>query len=247
MSKKTVRHIDKEMKRLNDPKMAVVETIRGDLRPVFLTSVGLALGFSVLGFSSMEPLIHFGLLSSLVMVLAFFADLLISPILLSSTKLITVWDLLGMHLTERVIKRSELFQEMTRTQIKKVVLLGQVETVAANGYIVRQGERGDTMYLILEGTAKVEIETESGERMLVGELSEGEIFGEMALINEVERTANVIATEETEVLSIDWDSLRRTRRIFPWISTQLFLNISRVLGTRLVRSNRELAEARKRV
>ena len=103
-----------------------------------------------------------------------------------------------------------------------------------------------TMYLILEGAAKVELETASGERMLVGELSEGEIFGEMALINEVERTANVIATEETKVLSIDWDSLRRIRRIFPWISTQLFLNISRVLGTRLVQSNHELAEARKR-
>ena len=103
------------------------------------------------------------------------------------------------------------------------------------------------MYLILEGAAKVELEIASGERMLVGELSEGEIFGEMALINEVERTANVIATEETKVLSIDWDSLRRIRRIFPWISTQLFLNISRVLGTRLVQSNHELAEARKRV
>ena len=136
---------------------------------------------------------------------------------------------------------------MTRTQIKKVVLLGQVEMVVANGSIVRQGERGNTMYLILEGAAKVEFETASGERVLVGELSEGEIFGEMALINEVERTAHVIATEETKVLSMDWDSLRRIRRISPWISTQLFLNISRVLGTRLVRSNRELAEVRKPV
>ncbi len=232
-----------EMKRFNDQKLAVVETIRGDLRPVLITTVALALGFGVLGFSSFIPTMQFGLLAAMVMMCALSVDLLVTPILLSTTKLITVWDLLGMHLTEEVVKRSELFQGMTPMQIKKIVLLGHIRDLAADDYIVRQGERERTMYMILEGAARVELETEGGARANLRELSEGEIFGEIALVNEVGRTASVIANRATKVLSLDWDSLERIRKIFPRISTRFFLNISRVLGTRLADTSEQLAEA----
>jgi hypothetical protein len=43
----------------------------------------------------------------------------------------------------------------------------------------------------------------------------------------------VVALKETRVLAMDWESLRRIRRMFPHISTKLFLNISKILGERL--------------
>jgi len=53
------------------------------------TSWGLALGFGVLMLSSLKPLVHFGLLSAFVMLVAMVTDLLITPILLSSVKVMT--------------------------------------------------------------------------------------------------------------------------------------------------------------
>jgi CRP-like cAMP-binding protein len=61
----------------------------------------------------------------------------------------------------------------------------------------------------------------------------GDVFGEIALVNAVRRTADVVALKETRVLAMDWESLRRIRRMFPHISTKLFLNISKILGERL--------------
>lgn len=222
-----------EMRRLNDQMQAVMATIRGDLRPVLTTSVALAMGFSILILSDLIPTIQYGLLSAVVMLLAFISDVLITPILLSTSKLITVWDLLGLNLTENVIARSDLFRQMTRMQIKKVILLGHILSVDANAFIIRQGERGRTMYLILEGSVKVEYIAPEGRRVALEQFVEGDIFGEIALVNEVERTANVIATQPTRLLTIDWESLERVRKIYPRLSARLFLNLSRILGTRL--------------
>lgn len=234
-----------EMKHYNDEKKALAETIRGDLRPVLTSAVALALGFSTLSFSNLVPTIHYGLLSAAVMLIGVVSDLLMTPVLLSKTKLITVWDLLGLNLTQNVIKQSELFKDMSPFQIKKIVLLGHVKEVTADDYIIRQGERERTMYLILEGAARVELETEKGGRVVLKDLVEGEVFGEIALVGEVARTAHVVATRPTKVLAVDWASLERIRKIFPRVSTRLFLNISRILGTRLAFTNTQLAEARR--
>jgi predicted RND superfamily exporter protein len=234
-----------EMKHYNDERKALEETIRSDLRPVLVSAFALALGFLTLSFSSLVPTIHYGVLSAAVMLIGLVSDMLMTPVLLSRTKLITVWDLLGLNLTQNVIKQSELFRDMTPFQIKKIVLLGHVKGVAANDYIVRQGERERTMYFILEGAARVELETEKGGRVALKDLAEGEVFGEIALVGEVARTAHVVATRPTKVLSVDWVSLERIRRIFPRVSTRLFLNIARILGTRLSFTNTQLAEARR--
>ncbi len=228
-----------EMQRLNKPELAIAATIRGDFRPVCTTSVALAAGFSILGFTSFVPIAQYGLLSALVMVFAFATDLLLTPVLLAKTKLFTLWDFLGLRLTEGVIQHAELFREMTRTQIKKVVLLGRVSSFAPQDYMVRQGDLGRTMYLILEGGAQVEYVTEEGHRMMLRDLSEGHTFGEVALVNEAARTASVVATAPTRVLALDWASLERSRRVFP---TRLFLNISRILGTRLASTTAQLDE-----
>jgi CRP-like cAMP-binding protein len=99
----------------------------------------------------------------------------------------------------------------------------------------------------LQGQAQVEYTRDTGERITLYDLAEGDVFGEIALVNETSRTAHVIATVPTRVLAIDWAALERIRRIFPKVSTRLFLNLSRILGTRLAFSNPHLTDAMKRV
>lgn len=230
-----------EMKILNDQEKAMTECISSEIRPVLSTSVALAMGFAVLLVSNFNPVIYFGGLSAIVMLLALLGDMFMTPILLSTTKLITLWDMLAVDLKARVITECPLFQKMRPWQIKKIVLLAHMKEFAKDMFVIRKGETERAMYLILDGKARVELAGEAGERVLLSELHPGDIFGEIALVEEVERTADVVASEDCKLLEIDWASLERIRRIFPMISSKLFLNISRVLGARLAATSERLA------
>ncbi len=62
---------------------AVKSVIRAEVRPVFASTVALTAGFSVLGQSNFMPVVYFGILSGAVMVFAFFADLVVTPVVIT--------------------------------------------------------------------------------------------------------------------------------------------------------------------
>jgi len=230
-----------EMRVLQSQDKAVDVCIHAEVRPVISTSVALALGFAVLGFSNFVPVISFGLLSAMVMVFAIIGDLFITPILLSSTQLMTLWDMIGLRLQKAVIQNAELFRELKPWQMKRIVLLGKVQTKDAGNLAIEQGEEGSSMYLLLEGTAEVVMrDIKTGKDILLTKLNPGDVFGEIALVEPGPRSANVRALEPINYLEIDWNGLKRIQRIYPRIASRLFLNLSRILGGRLVQTDKLL-------
>ncbi|MBN2567839.1 MAG: MMPL family transporter [Deltaproteobacteria bacterium] len=230
-----------EMRVLQSQEKAVDVCIRSEIRPVISTSTALTLGFAVLGFSNFVPIISFGLLSAIVMIFAIIGDLFITPILLSSTQLMTLWDMIGLQLQQAVIKESELFRDLRPWQVKRVVLLGKVMSLNAGELAVTQGEDASSMYLLLEGKAKVVTRDEkTGRDITLTELNPGDIFGEIALVEPGPRSADVRTLEDVRYLELDWNGLRRIQRIYPRIASRLFLNLSRILGVRLAHTDRLL-------
>jgi len=78
--------------------------------------------------------------------------------------------------------------------------LGMVYTDGQD--IVRQGESGDTMYVIQKGKAEVLHEAD-GKEVRLNVLTKGDFFGEMALFQKMNRSATVRAVGEVRVLTID--------------------------------------------
>ena len=64
----------------------------------------------------------------------------------------------------------------------------------------------------------------------------GEVFGEIALVSKIPRTADVVANESLRVLVMDWESITRVSGVYPRISSKLFRNLSSILGARLADS-----------
>ncbi|RLJ20449.1 hypothetical protein DJ030_06975 [bacterium endosymbiont of Escarpia laminata] len=216
-----------------DEGLALAETIDQESIPIMAASIALAFGFATLAMSSFPPVVHFGLLSAMVMLLALLATFIITPILLSSIRLITLWDILSLRLKTRVIERCELFREMRPWQIKKIVLVSKVQSVNPGDVIVRQGDTGNEMFVLLEGSAEVWQNRPDGSRENIRSLAAGEIFGEIALVTRVARTADVVAREDARILTINWDGIDHIAKIFPRISTKLFRNLSSILGNKL--------------
>ncbi len=232
---------NREMRLLQNREQAVEACIRSEIRPVICSSIALALAFGMLAISNFVPVIQFGLLSAGVMVIAIVSEMFITPILLSSTQLITLWDMIGLKLQKAVIEGSKFFEGLRHWQIKKVVLLGRMLEKEAGGLAVKQGELGKSMYLLLEGTAQVVGRDEkTGKEMVFAKLGPGDIFGEIALVEPGPRSADVRVLEPIKYLEIDWEGLKRIHRVYPRIGGRLFLNLSRILGQRLVHADKLL-------
>ncbi|WOO40341.1 MMPL family transporter [Rubellicoccus peritrichatus] len=223
---------NKQLKNLKNEVLAIGASVKEEFFPVLTTSLGLAGGFIVLGFSSFVPVMQFGFLSALVMVLALITDLILTPVLLSTIRLITLWDLLGFKLRETLINTSPMFSGMTKWQAKKLILLANVEEHKAGATVIREGETGSSMYVIIEGEMEVS-KTVEDERIPLTTLKLGDLVGEVALVSETRRTADVTAKTDVRVLSLDWDSLVRLQQTSPYLSSRLFLNLSNILGQRL--------------
>jgi len=227
-----------EMHRLKDQDQAMRVCLEREIRPVLATSIALALGFAVLALSNFVSIIHFGVLSALVMVVAFLGDMLVTPILLSSTRLLTLWDMLSLHLRKEVIEQSEFFRDMRPWQIKKIVLLGRIREAKAGEHIFREWDEGDSMSLILEGRAHAySIQEKTGNQVSYAQFSPGDVFGEICMLDTCPRSANVRATTDIKYVEISRDDFQRLHMLYPHIASKAFRNLARILGHRLVISD----------
>jgi len=86
---------------------------------------------------------------------------------------------------------------------------------------VREGEQGDNIYFINSGRVQVSIRTDRKEEELVTTLEDGAIFGEVALLTNLKRTATVQATEHTSCAFLEKETVYQIQEHFPHIAAQL--------------------------
>lgn len=100
--------------------------------------------------------------------------------------------------------------------------------------IVRRGEPGDAMYVLLEGQAEVPILDEQGRRRMTAFLGAGDVFGEMALLTGEARAADVIAAGEAPAVALYMpkEQVEEVLRAHPSIARFL----TEILGKRLLES-----------
>ena len=112
--------------------------------------------------------------------------------------------------------------------------------VYADGHVVvRQGDVGDCMFAIQAGQVEVLRETDHGE-VRVAVLGEGDIFGEMAILQKEVRSATVRALGEARLLTIDKRTFLRRVHEDP----SLAFNILRTMSGRIRELSEELAQMR---
>ena len=232
----TVHHMirySRELKRHHDQRRAMVDTLRSQGRPVIYVSLALAAGFFVVGFSNFVPTRQAGVLCGLVMLVAMVGELTLTPLLMYSTQLVTLWDLVRLRMNSQALRRAPLFRDLSRWEIRKVVVLGDLRSVAAGDTIVRKGDRGDEMFVVVSGQARVFDVLPDGSERTLTTLRDGDLFGEIALVGGGVRSASVVAEAPTEVLALDFRALERIRRRFPYTGSKIFRNLARNLADRL--------------
>ena len=225
-----------ELRGETDQQQAITRALRRVGAPIIYTTVALFLGFLTFAFSSFVPIQDFGRLSSVTMAAALGANLVLLPALLTTVKIITLWDLLGVKLGQDPARTIRLFEGLRPSQARVVVLMGDLKRFAPGQAVVRQGERGESMYVIIQGAAEVWLSA-NGDRQRIANLKRGDVFGEMGFVSGNERTADVVAETDLEVLAVDERFMQRIQRRYPRIASKVLLNLSRILSARLQEAN----------
>lgn len=142
------------------------------------------------------------------------------------------------RITERVdaMRGIEILKPLTRGELWKLASRVKSEYYGRGEVLVKQGDSGDSFFIIKEGKVEVSIEDERGESHIVAELGTGGFFGEGCLLTGETRSATVKAVEDTEVIVIDKSSFSDILTQKPNICSSL----SKILEKRL----KELAEKR---
>jgi HEAT repeat protein len=142
-----------------------------------------------------------------------------------------------LSLMERILflKRIPLFENLAPADIKQVSALAQEESFTDGVSIVREGEIGDVMFIILSGEVRVLI-TKDHKEVELARRRAGQYVGEMALISREPRSATVRAVGEVRALCIDQKSFESLLRDRPDAS----LAVIQVLCERLKEADAKL-------
>lgn len=131
----------------------------------------------------------------------------------------------------KVQPKEDLFPQFTRESAEEV--FGEVREYGAEELIFAEGDRADGAYLVLEGTVKVVTFSGNYDEIVLGELREKDIFGEMALIDDKPRSASIVTVTPCRIGFVDrksFDEYIETRsdlayRLMAYICLSLFRRI----------------------
>ena len=143
-----------------------------------------------------------------------------------------------------IIEKVPLFNGLGDDEISKIIDICEVRKYSEGSVIFKEHDAGD--YLIIVGIGGVSLYNHNKNHnrdIKIAELGVGQTIGEMALIDVRERSATVVADEETEIVCItseDLNNLLSCENGMNYIP--IIVNIARLMSERLRKTNKLIAE-----
>lgn len=103
---------------------------------------------------------------------------------------------------QALLKRHVLFGRLGDGEIGELLAHAHVEHHDAGSEIFAKGSPGQSMIAVLRGTVKISSLSPDGKEIVLNNINEGDLFGEIALLDGGERSADATAVEDCELLVV---------------------------------------------
>lgn len=150
-----------------------------------------------------------------------------------------------------IIKEYSLFDGLTESEIQKFISLMKFETVKDKEVIMKEGDDGDTIVLLLSGEVSItqaltlknkKAVSDNREKVLIKlNASLHPFFGEISLFNEVDkRTATITATSDCDVAILDDDDIINLCNEDNSLGYKIMKNLAEKLSSSLEKTNNQV-------
>ncbi len=120
---------------------------------------------------------------------------------------------------------------------------GQKRALSAGQTVLQEGDASDSIMLLLGGQLDVSVRQATGETTKINRLLPGTLFGEVGFYSQSRRSASVLAGQESEVLVISAEQMKRIELNAPGEAAQLHRALARVVADRLIAATLLLKDA----
>ena len=104
--------------------------------------------------------------------------------------------------TVNVLKKVPLFLGLETSDIEKLVPLFVEKVYPAEKYIITEGSPGDSMYILVTGSVRILKKVSDSEEIIINHLFDRTYFGELALVDNLPRSASVVTNETSRILRL---------------------------------------------
>ena len=136
-----------------------------------------------------------------------------------------------------LLKSVSLFYDLSDKELGYISSRMITKNFETGSLIFMENSEGEKCFFVSEGSVKVTRLSKDGKEVILAMLNKGEFFGEMALLDGESRSANVIALEKTEVLTLNRKDFLSVLEEYPQIAIQLL----KEMAHRLRKSDRQIA------
>ena len=102
-----------------------------------------------------------------------------------------------------ILAANDLFRHLSSAELEGLARFTRLEKYQPNQVIFRQHDAGSTMMAVIGGKVRISRLSASGKEVVFGIVTPGHIFGEIALLDGGERSADAVALEQTELIVLD--------------------------------------------
>jgi CRP-like cAMP-binding protein len=155
--------------------------------------------------------------------------------------------------SERLLIGLPLLARLNHDDLRALAEMGAIRKHGAGATIFRQGDAGDAMHVIVDGSVRVSVVAADGREATVALLGPGECLGELALLDGRPRSGSATASEATRTMVVSRDNFRnwlshrpraalelletmsiRFRRKEDFLLDMVFMNLAQRLAKRLL-------------
>jgi len=142
---------------------------------------------------------------------------------------------------QRLLRQVTLFEGLLPVHLQRIAALAQEVSYRVNAPVFNHGDESDGLYLIVEGCIRISRSVSGMGEEALAILKPGMYFGEMSIVDDdVPRSADAIAHEESRLLKLPKDDLRDLMFVDRELAYELLWRFVRTLSSRLRDSNDRL-------
>jgi CRP/FNR family transcriptional regulator, cyclic AMP receptor protein len=136
------------------------------------------------------------------------------------------------------MERSPLFAGMDERSRRELVVQAAPRSFAAGEPICRVGDPGSSMMAVIQGTIRISLPSVKGKEIILADLSAGELFGEIAMLDGKPRSASATALTKCELLVLE------RRHVIPFLESNpaTCLKLMEMLCARIRHSDERMSD-----